>query len=452
MSDLLKVRVGGSSYLCKWEPKEKPFYLSYFDRLNLTTGEDIPVIGSSSLTFKAGTAKKTIRKYKNSYITFLTGPNNLLVYDINSILPPVISVEWLDYFFDFFTWDSGTYAGFAVGANSKDIQIASSDSNGIGVTINNPNNTPYQNWYYNRNWSDSGSYTGSYALYYGPNMQPKKCYHYAVVYDFVEKKMYGYVEGDLVIVNDFSSFDIGELGNLQLKSHFNKIYNNWSTLNSQYAAFNFDKSYNNRMNYKVPTDLYHIQEQPLTETIGGKKYRVVQMPDGKTWMADNLDMTWEGLIIGSNITSSTIPMANYPNNASTTYNVDCIEPYGLLYNWSAAKYLNDNRASLIPGWHVPSYQELLDLSTSLGGNSVAGEKLKDMACYGSNEYGFNLLMAGYFNSGFIDVNSSASIWSVDSYDNDNANYIYCLFNDSQVHPNRYYKYCGFSIRLVKDAT
>lgn len=432
---------------------EMPFYLSYFDRLNLTTGDDIPVIGSSSLILKSGTAKKTIRKYKNSYISFLTGPDNLLVYGINSILSSqVISIEWLDYFFDFFNRDNGIYAGIAVVANSKDIQISSSASNGIGVTIDYPNNTPYQNWYYDRIWSDSGSYTGSYALYYGPNMQPKKCYHYAVVYDFTEKKMYGYVEGDLVIVNDFSSFDIGELGDIQLKPHFNKTYGNWNSLNSQYAAFDFDKSYNNRMNYGVPTDLYHIPEQPLTETIGGKKYRVVQMPDGKTWMADNLDMTWEGLIIGSSTTSSSTPMANYPNNNSNVYNVDSIEPYGLLYNWSAAKYLNDNRGSLIPGWHVPSYQELLDLSDSLGGNSVAGGKLKDMACYGSNEYNFNLLMPGYFNNGFIDVNNSVSIWSTDAYDNDMANYIYCMLNDSRVNPGHYYKYVGFSIRLVKDAT
>ena len=429
-----------------------PFYLSYFDRLNLTTGDDIPVIGSSSLTSKSGTVRKTIRKYKDSYISFLTGPNNGLVYGINSVLSPIISVEWLDYFFNFYSSHNGTYGGFLVNANSKEIEILSSDSTGIGVTINNPNNTPYQNWYYDRSWSDSNSYTGSYALYYGPNMQPKKCYHYATVYDFVEKKMYGYVEGDLVIVNDFSSFDIGELGNMQLKALFAKNYSSWSTLNSQYAAFNFDKSYNNRMNYRVPTDLYHIPEQPLTEIIGGKKYRVVQMPDGKTWMADNLDMAWEGLVIGSNTTSSTTPMANYPNNNSSAYNVDSIEPYGLLYNWSAAKYLNDNRDSLIPGWHVPSYQELLDLSTSLGGNSVAGGKLKDMACYGSNEYGFNLLMTGYFNIDFIDVDNSASIWSSDAYDSDNANYIYCMLNDSEVNQNHYYKYVGFSIRLVKDAT
>ena len=426
-----------------------PFFLSYFDGLNLTTGDDIPVIGSSSLISKLGTARKTIRKYKNSYISFLSGPNNSLNYGINSTLSSIISVEWLDYFFSTYDMNSGTYGGFSVNTNSKEIQILSSVSNGIGVTINHQNNTPYQNWYYNRTWGDGSSYTSAYALYYGPNMQPKKCYHYAVVYDFTEKKMYGYVEGDLVIVNDFSSF---ELGNLQLKTVFSKYYQAWNSLNSQYAAFNFDKSYNNRMNYRVPDDLYHIPEQPLTETIGGKRYRVVQMPDGKTWMADNLDMTWNGLIIGSSTTSSTTPMANYPNNDSNIYNIDCIEPYGLLYNWSAAKYLNDNRNSLIPGWHVPSYQELLDLSTSLGGNSVAAGKLKDMACYGSNEYGFNLLMAGYFNNSFIDVNNSVSIWSTDAYDNDNANYIYCLLNDSQVHPSHYYKSVGFSIRLVKDAT
>lgn len=429
-------------------------YLSYFDKLNVSTGADTPEIGTSSISSFSGTIGKTTRKYKNDYINFLCNISSCVLTEIldTTSLPEVVSIEWLDYFPSKYNMDSGTYAGgqFNINSSGSTVELVSSVSSGIGVTINNANNTLSANWGTNRSWSDPSSYTGGYSIVYNSTMTIGKLYHFAVVYDFGEKKMYGYVDGDLAVVNDFSS-----LTNIDLNSSSLNVikinYSNWQTFSSQYAVFDYDKSTDNRTKYRVPNEPYWNFTQPTTETIGGKKYRTVLMPDGKTWMADNLDFIWDGLVVGGSSGSYVTPMANYPLNNSSSYNVDCVEPYGLLYNWAAAKYINDNRSTLVTGWHVPTQAEISALGSALGGNNVAGGKMKDEAYYGSNEYDFNLMMSGYcLNGNFTDLQNSASLWSISETSSSNADYVYSMYNDTELHTNNITKDYQFSIRLVKD--
>jgi uncharacterized protein (TIGR02145 family) len=65
----------------------------------------------------------------------------------------------------------------------------------------------------------------------------------------------------------------------------------------------------------------------------GKPYKAVKMPDGKTWMAENLNYTSE------NITGKC-----YDNEESYC------DRYGRLYNWDEA----NNSNSCPPGWKLPS--------------------------------------------------------------------------------------------------
>lgn len=58
------------------------------------------------------------------------------------------------------------------------------------------------------------------------------------------------------------------------------------------------------------------------------------------------------------------------NNDSATY----AATYGKLYNWYA---VNDPRGLAPTGWHVPSDAEWTTLSTFLGGDAVAGGKMKE---------------------------------------------------------------------------
>ena len=60
--------------------------------------------------------------------------------------------------------------------------------------------------------------------------------------------------------------------------------------------------------------------------------------------------------------------------------------YGKLYNWFA---VNDPRGLAPVGWHIPSDKEWTDLTTYLGGEDIAGTKMKDTG----SGYGASIIMA-----------------------------------------------------------
>ena len=195
-----------------------------------------------------------------------------------------------------------------------------------------------------------------------------------------------------------------------------------------------------------------------TTTIGGRVYRTVTI-NGVTWLAENLDFKFSGCGIGGGGTPST-PNAWYYNNDETTYGIDGTRKCGLLYNWYAVKLLNDNRADLIPGWHVPTNDEWSALANSVGGASTAGTVLKalDGAADGSwptdwngtDDFGFGVLPAGYYNYNFTTVGSSTHFWTSTEYSSSNA-YFWRFDTGSSIGSIDYYKTYGRSVRLVKDS-
>ncbi|HBZ19962.1 MAG TPA: hypothetical protein DEO60_02440 [Bacteroidales bacterium] len=132
--------------------------------------------------------------------------------------------------------------------------------------------------------------------------------------------------------------------------------------------------------------------------IEGNCYKTIQIGT-QIWMAENLKTTKynDGNTI-PNITddrewkvSLTGAYCWYDNN-STNKNT-----YGALYNWEAV-----NMGNLCPtGWHVPGRAEYVTLTDYLGGESVAGGKLKESGTThwnnpnnATNESGFTALPAG----------------------------------------------------------
>jgi uncharacterized protein (TIGR02145 family) len=138
----------------------------------------------------------------------------------------------------------------------------------------------------------------------------------------------------------------------------------------------------------------------VTDVVGNV-YNTVTI-GSQVWMAENLKTTkyndgtdiplvtdgtaWAAL--------STPGYCWYNNDAVTNKNT-----YGALYNWYAV-----NTAKLCPtGWHVPSNEEWTVLTTHLGGESVAGGKLKETGTShwlspntgATNETGFTALPGGY---------------------------------------------------------
>lgn len=196
-----------------------------------------------------------------------------------------------------------------------------------------------------------------------------------------------------------------------------------------------------------------------TATIGGRVYRTVTI-GGKTWLAENLDFKFSGCALNPTGNPTTPAYWYYDRNESL-YGIDGNRHCGLLYNWHAIKLLTDNRADLVPGWHVPSTSEWNELTNSVGGSGVAGTRLKSLnnvstdgtwptGWNGSDDYGFGVVPAGYYNSGsFYNANSDARVWTSSERD---ATYGYQMrfVPGSSITTDWIYKQAGCSVRLVKD--
>lgn len=109
------------------------------------------------------------------------------------------------------------------------------------------------------------------------------------------------------------------------------------------------------------------------------------------------------------------------------------------------------------GWHVPTFNEGLTLGSYLGGNSVAGGKLKEIGLIywsspntgATNEAGFNGRGGGYRTSSFYAIKSSLNFWTPDG----TAPAIHVLYyNSTSLGLGGYAGENGVSIRLVKDST
>ena len=191
--------------------------------------------------------------------------------------------------------------------------------------------------------------------------------------------------------------------------------------------------------------------------IGGRDYPIVKIGN-QVWLAENLDFKYDvngsQIPIGLESVSSIEPRGNYYYNDETTYGANG-NKYGLLYNWPAVKYLNDHRADLIPGWHVPTADEWNALATAVGGTSVAGTKLKSTTDWssgaGTDDYGFSTLPAGYYKLSFIDLGSYAYFWTATENSSKISN-AYCrkFSTDASLTSYSLFKDYQFSVRLVKD--
>lgn len=199
--------------------------------------------------------------------------------------------------------------------------------------------------------------------------------------------------------------------------------------------------------------------------IGGHKYPVVKIGNS-LWIAENLDYKFN--VNGSQIPlgqsgAPTTPSAWYWNNDEASYGIDGTYKCGLLYNWYAVKYLEDNKETLLPnGWHVATNDEFEALANTVGGTSVAGTKLKAVNnsvggiwptnWNGTNDFGFSALPSGgYGYNVFNDIGVYSIIWTINEVDANRANRFYFSSGPSMVKSS-FNKDVGYVVRLVKDAT
>lgn len=193
--------------------------------------------------------------------------------------------------------------------------------------------------------------------------------------------------------------------------------------------------------------------------IDGNVYHTVTIGT-QVWMVENLkttrynDNTSIPLITDSTVwfNLTTPGYCWYSNDAVTYKNLS-----GALYNWYSI-----NTGKLAPiGWRIPTDDDWTVLTTFLGGDSVAGGKLKETGTKNwqnpnisaSNETGFTAIPGGYRSAdGYFSKNKEFGYWWSSS-EIMHSEYIWTrgIYNDySNVFRGDVSKKVGFSIRCVRN--
>jgi uncharacterized protein (TIGR02145 family) len=129
--------------------------------------------------------------------------------------------------------------------------------------------------------------------------------------------------------------------------------------------------------------------------------------------------------------------------------------YGKLYNWYA---VNDSRGLAPAGWHIPSDVEWTTLGTHLGGNAVAGGKMKTTGTTwnspnsgATNESGYSGLPGGFRNTGaFFNDGTNGNWWSATQTSTINAWSRNLTNTSSTLFRNFNKKSNGYSVRCLRD--
>jgi uncharacterized protein (TIGR02145 family) len=198
--------------------------------------------------------------------------------------------------------------------------------------------------------------------------------------------------------------------------------------------------------------------QPFTDPRNGKTYNTVLIGT-QCWMVQNLN-------IGTMIPGSS-EQTNHSAIEKYCYDDDeanC-NIYGGLYQWDNMRQWSTTEGAqgICPtGWHIPTDGEWTTLTTFLGGEAIAGGKMKE-AGYAhwaapntgaTNSSGFTALAGGYrfYDGLFYGLNGGAYFWSSSQYDATHA-WVRLLAYDLE-NVNRYSSTntvtVGFSARCVQD--
>ena len=180
----------------------------------------------------------------------------------------------------------------------------------------------------------------------------------------------------------------------------------------------------------------------------------------QTWTGCNLDVTnyqngdpipqiqdpveWAALTTGAWCYYN-----NDPSNGCT---------YGKMYNWYA---VNDPRGLAPAGYHIPSETEVLTLQSYLGGNGIAGGKMKEIGTThwnspntgATNETGWTGLPGGArVNALFGGMGITGPFWMANSYSpSPSMAYYMDLYNFNSILDIKIFdKVSGYCVRLISD--
>jgi uncharacterized protein (TIGR02145 family) len=225
-----------------------------------------------------------------------------------------------------------------------------------------------------------------------------------------------------------------------------------------YATTSFGTSYGSQVSFATTGHSGTVTD------FEGNIYKTITI-GSQIWMAENLKTTkyndgtaipnvtddgaWAALTTGAYSDYN-----NTPANSTT---------YGRLYNWyavdnnAATKVASNGGKNVCPtSWHVPTDTEWTTLITYLGGENVAGGKLKETGTThwaspntgATNETGFTALPGGY--RGYMQVGSNGYWWIPTEYSSTSAWFRVVVYTNANVYRIEWFKQCGFSVRCVRD--
>jgi uncharacterized protein (TIGR02145 family) len=233
------------------------------------------------------------------------------------------------------------------------------------------------------------------------------------------------------------------INNLSVGSHNIEIKGteNWQqeiTINKDQKTQIIAKATNNSVVLKKDdTDINENTDagSKFTDSRDGKVYKVVKIGT-QIWMAENLAYKPSSGNYGA-----------YDNNESY------VATYGYLYDWETANKVCP------PGWHLPSDTELEQLTTNMGGMSIAGSKVKEKGnshwnspnTNADNISGFNALPGG---SKFVGVSKGIGTqghWWTNTEKGSNFAHDWILsYDNSKAFFGINKKAAYYSVRCIKD--
>lgn len=181
-------------------------------------------------------------------------------------------------------------------------------------------------------------------------------------------------------------------------------------------------------------------DSTFTDPRDKQTYRIVTM--GKqVWFAENLNYSNEDVIGFCH--------ENDPEKCDI---------YGKLYRW------DDAMKACPEGWHLPNLFEWRELIDFVGGQELAGVKLKTKAYWvlqesfqqyaGTDDYGFSVLPASFMSAQGTfgsTIRGAAHIWTSTEVAEDIANLVFFMHSMGKVVLDKSEKELGFSVRCLKDS-
>lgn len=190
----------------------------------------------------------------------------------------------------------------------------------------------------------------------------------------------------------------------------------------------------------------------------GQTYNTVSI-NGQCWLKENLN-------IGTMINGSSNQSPQNPEIIEKYCFLDepdSCDTYGGLYQWDEMMQYTGtagNQGICPNNWHIPSDAEWLTLITTLGGEGIAGGKMKEVGLQhwlpyntgATNECGFTALPGGdrSTNACFYSINEWAFFWSSSKSDPNYSWGLRLIYDNQDVFHQNYDKTYGYSVRCIKD--